>query len=194
MFRHWTLRTPCPPDKTLILIDLEAANENETDLSAVFDIKKEIAIEDEEHFSHEIMDPYYYLENALDMGDEDVKDDDEGKGGSEGVGKAAEPSVGEATELSVVEATEPSVVEATEPSVGEATEPSVGEPAEPSMGEAAEPPSALGDSKPHDHQEPPEGSRACMTPAASITKVPFTPTPHDALSNSDLEKRIASLK
>ena len=182
LFRHWTLTSTTPADK--ILIDLEAENESGTDLSSMFEIKKEIAIEDVDHLEYEIMDPYYSLENGLYMGDEDVKD--EGKGGHE--------CVGEAGELSVAESPEPSVGEAAEPSVGEAAEPSVGEAAEPSVLEGAEPSSALGDSKPHDHQQPLKGSGTCMTPTASTTKVPFTPTPHDGLSDADIDKRIADLK
>eukprot|EP00435_Cladocopium_sp_Y103_P067831 s401_g30.t1 len=87
----------------------------------MFEIKKEIAIEDDEHLEFELLDPYYTLENGLYMGDEDVKD--EGKGGSEDVGKAAEPIVGKAAEPFVGEAAEPSVGEAAEPSVVEAAEP-----------------------------------------------------------------------
>ena len=181
LLRHWTLRPSSPTTTPLIdLIDLAADDELGMDLSSMFDVKKEVGtIEDGGHLEYELMDPYYSLENGLHMGDEDVEV--QGKGGSEDVGKAAEPSV--------VEAAEPSVVEAAEPSVGEAAEPSVVQAAEPSVGVAAEP---VGDSKPHGHQQPLEGSGPCMTPKASTTKQAFTPL--DGLSDADIATRIAHLK
>lgn len=170
LLRHWTLRPSSPT--TTPLIDLEADDELGMDLSAMFDVKKEVGtIEDDGHLEYDLMDPYYSLENGLHMGDEDVEV--QVKGGSEDVGKAAEPSV----------------VEAAEPSVGEAAEPSVLQAAEPSVVVAAEP---VGDSKPHGHQQPLEGSGPSMTPKASTTKQAFTPL--DGLSDADIATRIAHLK